>query len=219
MKKVKILLSGKTKLQYYVDAVKKAGAEPKAEYLPQINTDCNGLILCGGSDINPKYYGEELCGSVNIDVARDEVEFALLKAYIDEGKPVLGICRGYQLINVFFGGSLYQHLPETDLHTNKQELDITHSVTAAKNSLLYNMYGSSFAVNSAHHQAIKKVGKDLCATAYWNDKYIEAFEHSYLPILGVQWHPERMCVGQRRNDTVDGIKIFNHFVDICRNNF
>ena len=211
----RILLSGNTKLQYYIDAVTAAGGEAIAEYLPNISTDYDGLILCGGNDIEPKYYYQEMNGSVNIDAARDAVEFALLKAFVDAGKPVLGICRGYQLINIYFGGSLYQDIPEKDLHVGQQDFDITHGVTAKENSVLHNLYGSSFTVNSYHHQAIDRLGENLLATAYWNDQYIEAIQHNSLPIYGVQWHPERMCVSKKRADTVDGIKIFKWFINIC----
>jgi putative glutamine amidotransferase len=140
----------------------------------------------------------------------------LLRAYVEAGKPVLGVCRGCQLINVFFGGTLFQDLPDAQLHTNKTDFYIAHSVSAIPTSVAGKLYGMTFSVNSCHHQAVNALGEGLVATAYWNDRYIEAFEHSTLPIIGFQWHPERMCAGQRRDDTVDGIAIFNHFVDMCK---
>ena len=213
---VRILLSGKSNIQYYIDAVAAAGGEPVAKYLPEISTDYDGLILCGGNDIDPKYYQQEINGAVNIDSQRDPVDFALLEAFIKAGKPVLGICRGHQLINVYFGGSLHQDLPEKDLHTNGQDFSIAHEVTAKEGSIVHQLWGSSFAVNSAHHQAIDRLGRDLMATAYWQDQYIEAIEHQSLPIYGVQWHPERMCVTQKRDDTVNGIEFFERFLNICK---
>ena len=216
MKKVKILLSGNAKLQYYVDAVNSVGAEATAVYLPKIDTSYDGLILCGGNDIHPKYYNEELNGSVNIDNARDEVEFKLLKAYVEAGKPVLGICRGYQLINAYFDGSLYQHIPEFDLHISKGSRDSVHNVEAIEGSVISRLYGELFSVNSSHHQAINKLGNGLVATAFWNGKYVEAFEHKALHVIGVQWHPERMCLGQKRIDTVDGAILFEYFVSLCK---
>lgn len=215
MSNVRILLSAKTKIEYYVEAVKGVGGEPDAKYLPDIDTGYDGLILCGGSDIDPCRYNEPIDGSVNIDGERDEVEFALLRAYVDAGKPVLGICRGFQLINIFFGGSLYQDIPEAGLHTNKSDFDISHRVTASENSIVGELYGKDFSVNSAHHQAVKRLGDGLCATAFWEGKYVEAFEHTSLPIFAFQWHPERMCFGQRRGDTVDGSEIFRRFITIC----
>ena len=218
MSKIKLLLSGNTNLQYYLDAVREAGAEPFAKYLPEIDTGYDGLILCGGNDIDPSYYNEAPNGATNIDKARDEVEFSLLKAYIDAGKPVLGICRGCQLINVFFGGTLFQDLPDAHLHTNKTDFYIAHPVSANQTSVLSKLYGTTFSVNSCHHQAVNKLGEDLRATAYWDGRYIEAYEHRFLPILAVQWHPERMCAGEKRADTVDGIEIFKHFVAMCKDN-
>lgn len=216
MEKMRILLSGNTKLQYYTDAVTAAGAVATAMYLPEVDTSYDGLILCGGNDVDPKYYGEPVDGSVNIDLPRDEAEFALLDAYVKAGKPVLGICRGHQLINIYFGGSLYQDIPEADLHTCRLDYYCTHSVTAVKGSLLEKLYGTEFTVNSSHHQALKELGEGLIGTAFWKGRYNEAFEHASLPILGVQWHPERMCCSQKREDTVDGLKIFEAFLDLCR---
>ena len=84
--------------------------------------------------------------------------------------------------------------------------------------MLCKLYGPSFVVNSSHHQAVDRLGNDLTATAYWNDTYIEGFEHCSQRIYGVQWHPERMCVNEKRTDTVDGIKIFEWFLTICKEN-
>lgn len=216
MKKIRILLSGKNNMQNYVDAVNAAGGEATAKYLPDIDTGYDGLILCGGADIDPKYYHQENQGSVGIDPERDAVEFALLKAYVDAGKPVLGICKGHQLINVFFGGTLHQDLPEKHLHTSGQGFDLIHPVTAKETSMLRKLYGSSFVVNSSHHQAIDRLGAGLQATAWWENTYIEAFEHCSLPIYGVQFHPERMCLSKARPDTIDGIQIFRWFLDVCK---
>jgi len=215
MKKARILLSGNSNLQYYVDAVAASGGKPTAEYLPKISTDYDGLILCGGNDTDPKFYHQTCHGAVNIDLPRDEVELELLGAFVAAKKPVLGICRGHQLINIFFGGSLVQDIPAKHLHTNKQDLYIAHSITAEENTLLYKLYGPTFSVNSAHHQVVDRLGSGLVATAYWNDTYIEAIEHTSLPITGLQWHPERMCVTQKRPDTVDGSKIFDWFIGLC----
>ena len=212
---IRILLSGNTKLQYYVDAVTAAGGDATAKYLPDISTDYDGLILCGGNDIDPKYYGQPINGAVKIDQQRDAVEFALLKAFVDAGKPVLGICRGHQLINVYFGGSLHQDLPGKQYHTNGQNLYITHDVTADENSIVGKLYGATFSVNSSHHQAVDKLGQGLMATSYWNT-YVESYEHCSKPVYGVQWHPERMCVNERREDAVDGIKLFQWFINICK---
>lgn len=216
MQKPRILLSANKNMQYYVDAVEGAGGIAVAKYLPEVDTDYDGLILCGGNDIDPKYYNEPMDGSVNIDSDRDTVEFALLKAYTKKGKPIMGICRGCQLINIYFGGSLYQDLAESALHTNRTDFYIAHEVTTTENSLLNRLYGNSFSVNSSHHQAVNKLGEELFPTAFWQGKYVEAYEHSKLPVFGFQWHPERMCFSQTREDTVDGSKIFEYFIKLCK---
>ena len=97
MRKPRILLAGNKSLPDYVDAFTAAGAQPEAMYLPPVDTDYDGLVLCGGCDIDPKYYGAEMAGSRDIDEARDTAEFALLKAYVQLGKPVMGTHVGTKL--------------------------------------------------------------------------------------------------------------------------
>lgn len=208
---MKILLSGKGELQSYVDAVNGVGAEAIAEYMPRSDVGYDGLILCGGSDIDPKFYNEEVNGSVGINTERDMADFEVVEKFISAGKPIFGTCRGHQFINVFFGGSLYQHIPESDLHTGSK----AHFVTSEPNSILRELYGTTFSVNSTHHQAVKRLGNGLRATAFWDGKYVEAMEHISLPIISVQWHPEGMCFNRRREDTVDGAKLFEHFIKMC----
>ena len=218
MAKVKILLSGSAKLQNYTAAVEGAGGIADAKYLPEVDTGYDGLILCGGSDIHPKHYDQEINGSRNIDEARDEAEFALLKAYVEAGKPVMGICRGLQLINVFFGGSLHQHIPTAESHsaTDTGE-DNVHRMQTEAGSIGERLYGVSASVNSNHHQAIDYLGTDLKVTMISEeDGVIEGIEHEKLPIFAVQWHPERMCMAHTRRDTVDGLKLFEYFVELCR---
>ena len=216
MRKVSVLLSCGAASQNYVEAISALGAEATASYLPTIDTSYDGLILCGGTDINPARYAEELNGSVDIDFERDAAEFALLQAYIDAGKPILGICRGCQLINVFFGGSLYQDLPEADRHKGKNNVDSVHNVTAIADSIVGRLYGERFAVNSSHHQAVKRLGDGLRASANWNGQYIEAIEHNSYPIFAVQWPPERMCFRNKREDTVSGADILLYFLAMCQ---
>lgn len=213
--KPKILLSANKNMQYYIGAVNLSGGDAVCEYLPEVDLSCDGLILCGGSDIDPKYYGQADNGSVNIDASRDECEFKLAKAFIEAGKPVMGICRGAQLLNVYFGGSLIGHLPNADLHTSGSGVDLVHSVEAEKGSILETLYGGNFKTNSSHHQAVKKLGAGLVATAFC-DGVVEAFEHTAFPVVAYQFHPERMCFSKRREDTVDGRDIFEHFVELCK---
>ena len=214
--KPRILLAAKINTKYYIDAVNSLGAVAVAKYLSEIDTGYDGLLLCGGSDTHPKFYGQEINGSVDIDLARDENEIALLKAYIEAGKPVFGICRGYQLINIVFGGDMCQHIHCADRHTSGAEKDLVHKVIAEKGSILHNLYGKEFSVNSHHHQAVSRVAEGFKVTALSDDGIIEAIQHEKLPVFGVQWHPERMCFDAKRNDTVDGAEIIKAFIDICR---
>ncbi len=212
---MKILLSGKNNYENYTAALASLGVEPHGGYLFEgSSNDYDGLVLCGGGDIVPSVYGEENNGSKNIDNARDKHEFALAADFIKAGKPILGICRGSQILNVCFGGSLIQHLDTADAH--KGEIDLVHGAFATCESFLSRVYGERFNINSSHHQAARRLGEGLrVILRSQNDGVVEAFEHESLPIIGVQFHPERMCLAKRCDDTVDGIKIFEYFVNRC----
>ena len=215
--KPRILLSVNKGKRLYVRAVETCGAEPIAQYLPEISTDYDGLILGGGNDLHPKWYNQEIAGSEDFDEARDEREMALTKAFLEAGKPILGICRGGQLLNVFFGGTLCQHLPCVEEHKIDAEEWHSHGVIAEKNSVFDKVYGKEFRVNSFHHQAVEKPGEGLRVTLFAEGNgVIEGFEHERLPIIGLQWHPEKMCLEAKRKDTADGIKIIQYFVDLCK---
>ena len=215
--KPRILLSGSADNTNYINAVKNCGGIPHAAYLPQVSTDYDGLILCGGVDIHPSYYHQEIDGTEQIDEQRDAVEFALAKAFIEAGKPVLGICRGLQLLNVYFGGTLIQDLEHASEHTSRADFDLIHRVCAVQGSVVHTLYGESFVVNSSHHQAIGKLGDGLQITmSADNPRVIEGIAHKKLPVLAVQWHPERMCFEKERKDTVDGSALIQYFVDLCK---
>lgn len=213
--KLRLLLAANQKRELYARAVEACGAIADVKYLPDDNVDYDGLILCGGNDINPAYYNEEINGSINIDHERDQAEFALLKKFLKTGKPILGICRGFQLMNVAFGGTLIQNLENVQVHRKATPPELVHAVTAEKGSVFERLYGESFSVNSYHHQGLDQIGNGLRVTMRANDGLAEAFEHETAPYLGVQWHPERMCLEQKRDDAVDGIKVFEYFLSLC----
>ena len=215
MNEPKILLSAAPKAEFYIDAVNESGGVAVLRE-GQISADgFDGLILCGGSDIHPKFYGEAIDGAVKIDTVRDEAELALTEAFLAAGKPILGICRGCQLLNVFFGGSLCQDLPNASAHTSYGGEELSHAIRAEEGSLLHGLYGAEFQVNSAHHQAVARLGEGLRVTAR-ADEVAEAIEHGTLPVIGVQWHPERMSFRRRRADTVDGAPLFAYFLSTVR---
>ncbi len=217
MEKPKILISGYKKFDNYINAVTQIGGIAVVEHWPEMDDSYDGLLLCGGSDIDPKFYNEENTASKGINTERDQVEFALLKAFVEAGKPVLGVCRGLQLINVYFGGTLYQDIETAARHCSFAKDDLVHMVEAVQSSVVHKLYGDRFPVNSYHHQAVKQLGKGLVITARSDeDGVIEAFEHTQLPILAVQWHPERLCLAKSREDAVDGSKLFALFLEMCR---
>lgn len=216
----KILLTANLNSLSYVDAVKSCGSSADAVYNPTIDmTEYDGLILCGGNDINPVYYGENIDGAVNIDDFRDKCEIALAREYIKMQKPVFGICRGHQLINILFGGTLIQHIPNAAIHRAPEgQLHNYHSVRKVKNSLLSDLYGKEFVVNSSHHQAVKKLGDGLEIVLEANDEYktVEGLVHKTLPVFSVQWHPERMCGLYEKEGVADGRRVFEYFVKMCK---
>ena len=213
--KPKILISQNTKLPNYIEALEANGATVTAEYLPIYSDEYDGLLLSGGADMHPRYYGEEINGSVGIDEARDAAEMELLRRFVEAKKPVMGICRGHQLINVFFGGSLTQHIDTASDH--RADGDSVHSVDSEEGSILTSLYGKQFHVNSNHHQAIEGLGDGLRIVQTSDaDGIIEGIEHTTLPIIGVQWHPERTTLKNARPDTVDGGSLFRYFIDACK---
>ena len=177
----------------------------------------DGLLLPGGCDVNPARYGKEPIPQEITDDDQDALQFDVLARFLEARKPVLGICRGHQLLNVAFGGTLIQHLPGAEKHMSLPSgEDNVHPVHAERDSFLYRIYGSDFRVNSSHHQGIELPGKGLNAVLHSEDGVIEAIEHDSLPVWGVQWHPERMCFLHQRDDTEDGSLIFRFFLEQCR---
>lgn len=187
----------------YIDAVAAAGGLPFV--LPVLDpaqaaavvSNLDGLLLTGGGDVDPAWYGAAPSPHLGIvDRAHDAWELALLRAAMEAGKPVLGICRGLQLMNVALGGTLVQHLPEiTDLgHCAKEGSGAhVHDVRVAPGSSLRRVAGGAdlLGVNSLHHQAISQLADGLVAVAWAEDGIVEAAEGPRL--LGVQWHPELLA--------------------------
>jgi putative glutamine amidotransferase len=162
-------------------------------HVSQLLDHLDALVLQGGGDMHPDYYGQELHPETNtLDRRRDE--FELLRLARERVMPVLGICRGMQLVNVSCGGTLVQHLPDvTDVdHEAMHAWDATaHAIEIAEGSRLRELMGEArIEVNSVHHQGIDRLGEGLRAVARADDGVIEAIEHETEPILAVQWHPE-----------------------------
>jgi putative glutamine amidotransferase len=160
---------------------------------------CNGIVLSGGEDIDPARYGEDPSPALGtVTPARDGMEFRALHCAIERQLPVLGICRGHQLLNVYYGGSLFQDIgtevPGDLVHEQSQPWDQrSHRATVDCDSMLCRIVGTErLFINSFHHQAIKRLGAGLRIVARAEDGLVEAVEHESYPwMLGVQWHPER----------------------------
>jgi putative glutamine amidotransferase len=155
----------------------------------------DGLVLSGGGDILPEHYGAEAHPATGwLDPRRDDFELALVRALRRRDRPILGVCRGMQLVNVALGGTLVQHLPDhTDVdHEAVERWDATaHWIEIAPESRLRRLMSTGrMEVNSVHHQAIGELGQGLRAVAWAPDGVVEAIESEVEPILAVQWHPE-----------------------------
>jgi len=148
----------------------------------------DALLLPGGGDMVPWHYGQENTASRGLEPERDATELELLEEFTAAGKPVLGICRGLQVINVFFGGTLVQDISG---HSAVDGADRIHEVQTAPSPLLAPC-GERPLVNSAHHQAADRLGSGLRAVQWTPDGVIEALCHRCLPVWAVQWHPERL---------------------------
>lgn len=208
MKKL-FLLGDENNFTNYINAFSALGAEVVASRDDSQAHECSALILPGGGDVNPILYGAEMNGSYKPDDARDNAEMRVIARFLAIDRPILGICRGLQILNVAFGGTLKQHI---EGHNQlPQRIDRTH-MTTADDPFLTSLYGEKFSVNSAHHQVIDRLGIDLRAIQWSEEGYIEAFRHCSRPIFGVQWHPERMCFSLKRDDTVDGSKVLRAFL-------
>ncbi|EJP20563.1 glutamine amidotransferase, SNO family [Lachnoanaerobaculum sp. ICM7] len=213
----KVALAGTESLTNYIDALKENDIEVIATLDVDEAIKCDGLLLPGGGDIDPVYYGEEMNGSDEPDRELDKAQRDILDAFVKAKKPILGICRGMQLINIYFGGSLHQDLVTRDIHTRKNDNDSIHSVKSVEEGNLFEkFYGKTFNINSAHHQGAKKLGKGLKEVLRSEDGVCEAVIHEELPIIATQFHPERMSYKQRRDDAVVGEEIFEYFKSLLK---
>lgn len=183
---------------------------------PLVTTDvgcvqgCGGLVLPGGGDVEPSLYGAENRGSKDIDLPLDKSQLRMLEAFLAAGKPVLGICKGCQLLNIHFGGTLIQHLSTAETHA-WSEGDRIHLCRSISGSAIEEIYGGEYTVNSLHHQALAAIGEGFRVTSAAPDGVVESIEHESLPVFGVQWHPERLCFAKARPDAVDGGEVFRRF--------
>ncbi len=190
-----------SKVVRYESALRAVGIEPvriAPDSEPELNS-LDGLVLTGGTDINPARYGQPRNPETeDPDDERDALELRTLEAAVSRGLPVLAICRGMQLFNVAHGGTLIQHLPSAEVHSqNMPDVErgrhpSTHTVRVAHDTQLAAIVGEGeLSVNSRHHQAVDRAGEGLVVSAVSSDGVIEALERRDQPFaVAVQWHPE-----------------------------
>lgn len=212
----------------YSEAIIRAGGLPilipvefPVSNIANLFDKLDGLLLSGGGDVNSTFYnGEPHAAIEGVCEERDQLEIELLKHAIQANKPVLGICRGTQLINVALGGTLYTHIPDqfkTEIIHNTPEENgrdcLVHEIELDPTSKLGKITGQNrISVNSFHHQAIRTVAPDLRVTARATDGLIEAVELAGDPfgVIGVQWHPECLL------DLQSHLQIFKAFTAACQ---
>ena len=196
------------------------------DQLAEFVGEMDGIVLQGGNDIAPQTYGETpiLDNRWPGDPHRDAYEMKVIDLALQKDKPILGICRGFQVLNVYFGGSMYQdiqtQLPEAILHRDAVQYDqLTHAVEIVNGTLLEELYGSEHhqLVNSIHHQAVKDLGKELQPMAYSReDGIIEAFTWKGATpgkVMGVQWHPEFFANYKGHEHLMDPEPIYKQFLN------
>lgn len=183
----------------YRAAVLRVGGIPCFHAPPET---CDCLLLPGGGDLEPWRYGQDNRDCRSLEPTRDALEQKLLAQFIAWEKPILGVCRGMQAINVFFGGDLVQ---DRSGHSAVDGADRLHAVQTAP-SRLRALYGARCIVNSSHHQAVGRLGGGLEPLQWAEDGTVEALRHRTLPILAVQWHPERL------SGSADGLLLYRAFL-------
>ncbi|OOM82086.1 putative glutamine amidotransferasec [Clostridium puniceum] len=213
----------------YIKAVQKAGGIPilipfsdNIENIKEYTNKLQGIIFTGGEDISPLFYNEEPRKEVQCIIEeRDRFELELFKEVYEKKIPILGICRGLQLINIALGGNLYQdinsQIPNSYGHAPKYTLrsNLYHSVKIEKGSKLFDIFKTEdLKVNSFHHQSIKELGKNLKITANSNDGIVEAIESVDEKFLvAVQWHPENLV--EKHGEF---LKVFEALINIAKQN-
>jgi len=187
MNKRVLILSPGEKPEPYAEACSIVGIDSVTSdnYVDPLGFD--GLLVAGGPDVDPSLYGQENRGSLDFCRNTDEMELSVIDAFIAAGKPVFGTCRGSQIINVYFGGTLKQHIEGHSIRHNGM-----HPVRILGESKFAAGLSELTEVNSTHHQCVDELGKDLVLLAKSADGIGEAYYHKSQKLFAVQWHPENI---------------------------
>lgn len=202
----------------YIQSVIQAGGAPVVipattdlRVLTAVVQDLDGILMSGGGDINPLFVGEEpLPALQDVDTLRDRYDLLLIRLASNRQIPLMGICRGHQMLNAAFGGTLYQ-----DIYSQADADVIKHSQKMAREEASHTVHledGCVIAVNSFHHQAVKNVAPEFVQTAVAPDGINEGMRHPEKSIFSVQWHPEAMAI----HGDEEAQALFNHFIEEAR---
>lgn len=218
---------------FIVDLLREAGARPvlltpvSADSAGRLATEMqtlDGVMLPGGGDISPRLYGQDPDESLyDVNPEQDHLDMDVARATIDAGLPLLGVCRGHQLLNVLYGGTLIQDMAPSSLkhhgldpHHPEASVWAWHDVLLKAGSKTAGLYGSpdgsTIKIASGHHQAVSRVGEGLLVTAVADDGTVEALEDPSRWVVSVQWHPEAPQLPESERTLP-----FRNFVDVCRN--
>ena len=202
----------------YSSAVAKYGGTPvliptipeALDHIEDIIGMIDGFLIPGSRDMDPKYYNQRPLAELRpMSDERTKAEICLTEKAVSRGIPILGICGGMQFLNVFFGGTLYQDINSLIQDALDHEKGAAHDIEVVEDTFLSGILEDRlFSVESYHHQAIDKIGKDLRANAFSPDGIVEGIEKSGSYIVGIQWHPEL-------EDTVHNRRIFESFLEAC----
>lgn len=229
--KKKILIAGlPSQCTHYENALSYCGFDCTISLSPHIDTSSyDALLLPGGGDLptklpfqansfssfflhashalSPKEY--TIFHNPELDIQ----QLSLLHAFVRAKKSVFGICKGMQLINLYFGGTLCENLPSASAHCWNSLLksDQLHETLSIPDTFLQRIYGNRFIVNSAHHQGCIELGRGLLPSLYSYDSVLEGFFHATLPIIAVQWHPERINLTSHSSSLAHGLDLFHYF--------
>ncbi len=215
----------------YMEAIRIGGGIPVLAGSSAIPEDyaemADGLVLTGGGPPHPRYFGSTFSDIAENDLKnmrvmasesntkRDNLEFPILDAFVKRKKPVLGICRGYQILNVYTGGKMQLNFAYK--HGVEHQCGVIHDVEATPDSVLGQIFGEKFLVNSYHWNVVSEVSDDWNVTARSQDGIVEGVQHKTLPMIGTQFHLERMC-GPVRHPAQgpDSTPFFQYFVSLCQ---
>ena len=213
--------------EYYIMALKDLGIR---DVFLSLNVekakDVDGIIIPGSRcDVNPAFWNEEPSGAVYIDDALDQAQWEIMDFATSAGIPVIGMCRGIQFINVYYGGSLIQHLHSAYAHKAFNP-DRYHKICNTPGSFMEELYGPEVLVNSRHHQAVGRVGKGLkvaaswrcedvtgrALTEDWEEEVVDVLVHETHNVIGLQWHPEKMMYLGDKNARKTGERMMRYYL-------